>query len=135
MEAKKTDSSFRAFWLFSAKAVVVVLLLGLLLDAFLPDFSEVRSDFTQGKASFKAWYEKNFKNERAKLYILSFVQNPAALYKTSEIEESAGRLDNAMRDVELAIGLLEMHGADKQVTRRYNERLEKLKAAAKSKKQ
>ena len=70
-----------------------------------------------------------FKNERTKLYILSLVQNPAVLFKTSEIAEREGALDSAIRDIELAIGLLELHGADKQVIKRYNARLDMLKVA------
>lgn len=32
----------------------------------------------------------------------------------------------AIRETELAIGLLEMHGADKQVIQRYSDRVNKL---------
>ena len=66
------------------------------------------------------------KEEKTKLYALSFIQNPAVLYKVSEIEEHNGKLGNAIRAMELAIGLLEMHGAEKHVIKRYQDRLEKL---------
>lgn len=131
MEEKKTNNSFRSFWMFTAKAVVITILLALFLDAFMPDFPQIRENLSQQKAELKAKVVNVLKNERTKLYALSFVQNPAALYKTSEIAEREGRLDSAMRDMELAIGLLEMHGADKQAIKRYNDRLDKLKVVAK----
>lgn len=134
MEEKKTNNSVRSFWMFTAKAVVITILLALFLDAFIPDFSQIREDFSQQKAALKVKVANALKDERTKLYILSFVQNPVALYKTSEIAERDGKLDNAMRDMELAVGLLEMHGADKQVIKRYNDRLDKLKIAAKARK-
>ncbi len=134
MEEKKSENSLRSFWMFVAKAVVITILLTLFLDAFLPDFSEIRSDLTQQKAALKDRLVKTFGNERTKLYVLSFVQNPAALYKTSELAEKDAKFDSAIRDMELAVGLLEMHSADKQVIKRYNDRLDKLKAAAKAKK-
>jgi len=130
MEDKKPEKSLRSFWMFVAKAVVITILLALFLDAFIPDFSDIRDDLSKQKAALKVKVANALKDERTKLYVLSFVQNPAALYKTSEIAERDGRLDSAMRDVELAIGLLEMHGADKQVIKRYSDRLTKLKAAA-----
>lgn len=139
MEEKKTESAPRSFWMFVAKAIVVTILLALFLDAFLPDFTEMRSEFrtelSQKTAAVKDRLVKTFGNERAKLYILSFVQNPAALYKTSELAEKDSKFESAIRDMELAVGLLEMHNADKQVIKRYNDRLDKLKAAlAKAKK-
>ena len=134
MEDKKSGNSTRSFWMFTAKAIVITILLALFLDAFIPNFSDIRDDFSQQKAALKIKLANTLKEERTKLYVLSFVQNPAALYKTSEIAERDGRLDSAMRDMELAIGLLEMHNADKQVIKRYNDRLAKLKVAAKTKK-
>lgn len=134
MEENKSGNSIRSFWMFVAKAIVITILLALFLDAFIPDFSQIREDLSQQKAALKVKVANAMKDERAKLYALSFVQNPAALRKTSEIAERDGKLDNAMRDMELAIGLLEMHNADKQVIKRYNDRLDKLKVVAKTKK-
>ncbi len=47
----------------------------------------------------------------------------------SELEEYKGRIDNAIRETELAIGLLEMHGADKTIIQFYSDRVQKLRAA------
>ena len=95
----------------------------------MPDFSAIKADLGTQKEQIKQSLVANFKNERTKLYILSLVQNPAVLFKTSEIAEREGALDSAIRDIELAIGLLELHGADKQVIKRYNARLDMLKVA------
>ncbi len=113
-----TRGRFEPLVTFTLKIAITLMLLGFFLLFALPDFSEI-----------KAGIKKNFSDERAKLYVLSFVQNPAALYKTAEIEMRNGKVDSATRDMELAIGLLEMHGADKQVIKRYSDRLEELRAA------
>lgn len=126
---KKPLGIFQALALFSIKTVIVLLLLGIFMSVMLPDaaqVSEIKAEVKKNLTGFR----KNFQDERAKLYTLSFIQNPAALYKISEIEERNGKVDNAMRDLELAIGLLEMHGAEKQVVKRYADRLEALKAAS-----
>jgi hypothetical protein len=98
--------------LFAAKTAVVLIALLVLAD----------SVYVELKGS------KALRQEQTKLYILGLIQNPAALYKASEAEERAGKLKNAIRDMELAIGLLEKHNADKQVLTRYYGRLEKLVA-------
>ncbi len=119
-DALQPPDGFQSLVSFALKFAVVLALFGVSLGLLLPDFSAI-----------KASIRKNFQDERAKLYVLSFIQNPAALYKTAEIEARNGKIDNATRDMELAIGLLEMHGADKQVIRRYADRLEEFKNAKK----
>ena len=44
----------------------------------------------------------------------------------SETDESKGNLPNAIRDMEVAIGLLEMHGASLDVLEIYQNRLQAL---------
>jgi len=107
MEEAKIKSLFQSFWLFVAKATALLVLVQIFLSLLL---SEVKDD------------------ERARLFLLSLVQNPVALYKVSEYEERYGKIDSAIRDIELAIGLLEMHAADKTVIKRYHDRLEALRA-------
>jgi len=65
-------------------------------------------------------------NERSKLILLGLVQNPVALKKLSEIDESAGKLDMAVLDMEMAIGLLSSHGADAKLIDAYTDRLQSL---------
>jgi hypothetical protein len=62
-----------------------------------------------------------------KIFILSFVQNPEGLLMASEIWESEKRYELAVREMRLAIGLLEMHNADAAVIKRYKDRLDALR--------
>jgi len=129
MESSEGQSAFRSLWMFAAKLAITLFIFGLFVEMFVPDFSEIRTSLATQKGAIQQRLNRTFGNERTKLYILSFVQNPMALYKTSEIAERENKFDSAVRDMELAIGLLEMHNADKQVIRRYSDRLEKLKLA------
>ena len=62
-----------------------------------------------------------------KVYLLSFVGNPEALYMASEYWEEQKKYDNAIREMRLAVGLLEMHHADDKVLQRYKDRLNELR--------
>jgi hypothetical protein len=71
----------------------------------------------------------NFKGKltpMAKLYMLSLVNNPEAFYMSSEHWEKKNKIENAVRDMRLAIGLLELHNTNEIVTERYKERLKYL---------
>lgn len=127
MEEKRIDILQLPFVAFGVKAILITALLVIVLDSLLPDWEGLY----QKSSALKVGVDKALSDERNKLYALSFVQNPAALHKASEIEERNGKLSNAIRDMELAIGLLEMNGADKQVIKRYNDRLDKLNIADK----
>ena len=70
---------------------------------------------------------KRFDTPINKIYLLSFIQNPEALYMASEYWEGEKKYDNAVRDLRLAIGLLETHHADSMVLKRYQDRLETLR--------
>jgi len=59
--------------------------------------------------------------------LLSFINNPASLYRASEIDEKDGNLPSAIMEMETAIGLLELHSANPQVINRYATRLNNLK--------
>lgn len=114
METNKENvdriNKFSGIEIFAMKVGVVLIGVFLLVIFLLPDISGL----------------KRFETPKSKLILLSFVQNPQALLKISEIEETEGKLDNAIRETELAIGLLEMHGADKQVIKKYSDRVNKL---------
>lgn len=97
---------------FAMKTAIVLVLILVLANFLLPDLSEL----------------KRLETPKSKLVLLSFVQNPQALLKISEIEEAEGKIDNSIRETELAIGLLEMHGADRQVIQKYSDRVNELKA-------
>jgi hypothetical protein len=92
---------------FVTKVVVVVVAIGALISFLMPN--------TDGLARFDT--------EINRIFVLSFVQNPEGLYMASEIWESEKRYDFAIREMRLAIGLLEMHNADAAVIKRYRDRL------------
>jgi hypothetical protein len=92
---------------FVTKVVVVAVAIGGLISFLTPN--------TDGLARFDTAINR--------IFILSFVQNPEGLYMASEIWESEKRYDFAIREMRLAIGLLEMHSADATVIKRYRDRL------------
>jgi hypothetical protein len=92
---------------FVTKVVVIVVAIGALISFLMPN--------TDGLARFDT--------EINRIFVLSFVQNSEGLYMASEIWESEKRYDFAIREMRLAIGLLEMHNADAAVIKRYRDRL------------
>lgn len=97
---------------FVTKVIVVAVAVGGLISLLTPN--------TDGLARFDT--------PANRLFALSFIQNPEALYMVSEVRESENRLDLAVREMRLAIGLLEMHNADAAVLKKYRDRLDRLKA-------
>ena len=69
---------------------------------------------------------KGLETDQNKYIALTLIQNPRILWKMSETDESKGNLPNAIRDMEAAIGLLEMHGARLEVLQIYQNRLQAL---------
>ncbi len=69
---------------------------------------------------------KGLETDQNKYIALTLIQNPRILWKMSETDESKGNLPNAIRDMEVAIGLLEMHGARLEVIQIYQNRLQAL---------
>ena len=53
--------------------------------------------------------------------------NPATHYRISVIEENSGNVTAAIEEIELAIGLLELHNADRAAKEKYAMRLQELK--------
>jgi len=54
------------------------------------------------------------------------ITNPAVNYRVSEIEEKDGNLVAAIDEIYLALGLLELHGADRATKEKYAVRLRDL---------
>lgn len=105
---------------FTVKAAITFFLFIITVITLTPDFDALSKSVN-----------KSLKNEKTKVLLGSFIQNPAALYLASEIDEKDEKFDNAIMEIELAIGLLEMHNASEQVVRRYSNRLITLKAQQK----
>lgn len=101
--------------LFSIKAAIAFILFIVAVVVLMPDFSALT--YSMKKAA---------KDEKTRVALMSFIQNPAALYRASEIDEKAGKLDDAVMEMQLAIGLLEMHNANQLVIKRYATRLDQL---------
>lgn len=110
-----TTSSVSQLVLFSIKAAIICVFFIIAAVVLMPDFSAL-------KYSIK----KAAKNEKTQVSLMSFIQNPAALYRASEIDEKAGKLNDALLEMQLAIGLLEMHNASQPVIKRYMTRLNHL---------
>lgn len=95
---------------FFTKVIVVTVAIGALISFMTPNTDSL----------------KRFDTPVNQLFLLSFVQNPEGLYMVSEIWENEKRYDFAIREMRLAIGLLEMHNADAAVVKRYKDRLASL---------
>jgi hypothetical protein len=107
--------------IFSIKAAIICILFIVATVVLMPDFSAL-------KYSIK----KAAKDEKTRVSLMSFIQNPAALYRASEIDEKAGKFNNAVMEMQLAIGLLEMHNANPLVIKRYTTRLDQLNSQLKT---
>jgi hypothetical protein len=63
---------------------------------------------------FSAFISTTFKNlipetERNKIFLASFIQNPYALHRLSEIAENSGDIDKAIVYMEFALSLVDLH--------------------------
>lgn len=92
---------------FITKVVIVAVVVAALLSYLTPNMDRLQ----------------RFDTPINKLYLLSFIGNPEALYMASEHWQEQKKYDNAIRDMRLAIGLLEMHNADPKIIQRYKSRL------------
>ena len=107
---------------FTIKLSIILLFIFTFFNILLPDFSDIHS-FISSKNKI---ISEKINEKQNQFYLLGLIQNPAALYRSSEVHESTGRLDKAIRDMDLAIGLLELHGASPTVIERYAKRLNSL---------
>lgn len=96
---------------FVTKVIIVAVAVAAVLSFLMPDTDKL----------------KNLDTPINKIFALSFIQNPEALYMVSEHWEEQKKYEHAIREMRLAIGLLEMHHADPAVLKRYKDRLEALK--------
>lgn len=111
------DSEKKPLKQFALKVAVGLSLFIVFINIVLPDFSALNKSISNALGK-----EKN------KIILLSFIQNPVALYKLSEFDEKDGKTAKAIQEVELAIGLLEMHGASSATISKYQERISYLKS-------
>lgn len=110
------------------KFIAILLIFYGFLNFILPDFSEIEN-YSSSKIRKLA---DNLEAPHNRFYLLGLINNPEAFYKSSEVHESRNKIDKAIRDIELAIGLLEMNGANSNVIERYQQRLSGLKKKLKN---
>lgn len=91
---------------FILKTIIISTAIIMMADFLLPDLPKIP------------------KNEREKLFLLGFIQNPSVLWKLSVAQEEKDNIKEAITYMELSIGLLEMHGAPDKFLFKYNERLQ-----------
>jgi hypothetical protein len=102
------------------------------LQLFLPDFSQLSNGLYEQLFAMRARISLLTRDERTQIYALGLIQNPAALYQISLLDERKKQYVGAIRHMQFAIGLLEMHGAEKAVLKKYQDRLEALKVLEKT---
>jgi hypothetical protein len=114
------DSSKKKIIEFAFKAAIASFLFTIVVTAIMPDPKDLASSI-----------RKAAKDEKTRVILLSFVRNPASLYRASELDEKDGNLKSAIMEMETAIGLLELHSANQIVITRYTTRLNNLKSQLK----
>jgi hypothetical protein len=107
--------------LFSIKATITLVLFIIAVVVLMPDLSALTYSI-----------RKEARNEKTRVALMSFIQNPAALYRASEIDEKEGNIDSAVMEMQMAIGLMEMHNANPLVIKRYTARLDHLNSQLKT---
>lgn len=102
---------------FALKMLIGAGIIVIFINIVLPDFAALNKSVSLV-----------LEQEKSKAIILSFVQNPVVLYKLSEFDEKEGKIIKAILDIEVAIGLLEMHGATASTIAKYQARIDHLKS-------
>jgi hypothetical protein len=72
--------------------------------------------------------EFNISSDINRLYLKGLINNPEVFWKTSELNERRGRLDDAVNDLQLGIALLELQNASSATLRKFNVRLNHLES-------
>jgi hypothetical protein len=76
----------------------------------------------------KEGIRKAARDEKTRVRLTGLLtHNPAVHYRVAAIEEAKGNLEAAIEEIELAVGLLELHAADRAAQEKYRTRLQELK--------
>ena len=94
----------------STTKLAILIIVFFTIYSLFPDFKRIKKIITP----------------TVKLYMLSLVNNPEAFYMSSEYREKENKNEQALRDMRLAIGLLELHNSNPIVIERYRKRLKYL---------
>ena len=107
---------FQLLLIFFAKSFIFIVTFFLVLLFFIPDTSKLESHL------------KEFASNKAnQAMLLSFIQNPEALSIASDRDLFREKFDDAQLKLEIALGLLEMHGASQQLINQYESRINNIK--------
>lgn len=120
MEITKQNNYFNLIP-FIIKAAVILMIAIALSNLIIPDFSEIKYQI-----------KKATKDEKTRILLTSFIQNPAALYLAAEIDEKNNRVASAIMEMELAIGLLQIHNANPTLIEKYEKRLAEMRNISES---
>lgn len=96
---------------FFVKSIIVAVIFFSVVTMLLPSIKNIREE----------WKEFSSKRENQAL-VLSFIQNPVALTISGERDMERKNYTEAALKFELAVGLLEMHGASPAVIQPYRVR-------------
>jgi hypothetical protein len=116
-----TDSFKKQIAVFAIKASIVFFLFTIVIPLLIPDPKDLANSV-----------RKAAKDEKTRVILMSFIDNPVSLYRASELDEKDGNLQSAIMEMETAIGLLELHNVNQQIMNRYTTRLNNLKDQLKS---
>ena len=113
-EPRKSVSPFSGLLAFTVRALVVVMLIAIAIAALIPDIAGP--------------LKRELRREEARIRISGLLtSNPYVHMRVSQIREQKGDLQGALDELELAIGLFELHGSDKAARERYVARRDELK--------
>ncbi len=119
-----TDELKRDLTVFSLKAFILTYIIYLFLPS-LPDVDQLND--------LKVKLQKQFRNEQARIQLTGLLTtNPYVFWRVSEIMEQKGDIERAIEQMQLAIGLFELHPSDKEAKQRYAARLKELQKKAAS---
>lgn len=77
---------------------------------------------------FKEKFRKVVRDEKTRVRLKGLLtNNPAVHYRVSLIDEAKGNYDAAIEEIDLALGLLELHAVDRATREKYLSRLQELK--------
>jgi hypothetical protein len=122
------------YLLFLFKAIVVVVALYVLLSTLLDTAVEsLRSAVANSKIAENAIGRVLGDPVLRTRIRRVLTTNPASHFQASRTFEEAGDLQSAIVEMELAVGLLELHSSDRQAKERYARRLQQLNDKAQRK--
>lgn len=107
---------FQVLLIFFAKSFIFLVTFFLLLSFFLPNTEKLKThlkEFTSNKAN--------------QAMLLSFIQNPEALSIAADRDLLREKYYDAHLKLQIALGLLEMHGASKELINEYESRIDNIK--------